>query len=199
MLSYSLIFLTAVAFACAQISIGTINVLIVADTGKLFSRFKHKLPSQDYLNPTPRYSSSANKDVFMVTTKDRAIAGQATANLTLKAKVGEPIRFTGLSESANMDAAILIYNISKYSGDEVINKPKFSFMLKNTIQLYRDKNTFPKVNLSERHFWPIETSVFRKGTGVYKIQFGMYHRRKEAEGQKLFGYYEFLVTLCAKI
>lgn len=196
MLSYSLIFLTAVAFASAQTGSQTVNVILVADTGKLFSKYEHKPPSQNHLKPTSLGSSPANKEVFMVTTKDRAVAGQATANLTLKAKVGEPFRFTGLSETANMDAAIVVYDISKYSGDEIINKPKFTYLTKGIAVPLPD--VFPQIKIVDREFWPHETAIMKKGTSVYKIRFGMYHRGRVAEHQKLFGYFEFLATLNVK-
>lgn len=196
MLSYSLIFVTVVAFASAQVGFQTVNIIIVADTGKLFSHYQNDMPSRDHQNPTRLGSNEADYFAFMVTTKDRVIAGQATANLTLRAKAGEPIRFIGMSESANMDDAIVVYNITRFRGDDITSKAVFNVMRKGSVQPIEDSDTFPVVDLNVDHdFWPTESSIKRRGTAVYKVRFGMYHRRNQGDEQKLFGFYEFLATL----
>lgn len=199
MLSHSLIFLTAViAFVNAQASIDTVEVIIIADTGKLSSHYQNHVPSRNYLNPTRLHD--ADGFAFMVTTRDRAIAGQATANLTLKAKVGEPVRFTGLSESANMNYAIVVYNITKCTGEDITSKAVFNVMKKESVQPLEEGDTFPVVDYSVDHtFWPTESSIKRKGTAIYRVRFGMYDRGVNNEEQRLFGYYEFLATLNVRV
>lgn len=79
-----------------------VNVIVVIDTDALIEAFENKNPSQDAGSPT----GIGHQYAYMVVTSEQVIGGSGTADLNFKANVGDVIRWTGTSESANFDAGV---------------------------------------------------------------------------------------------
>lgn len=87
-----------------------VNVIVVIDTDALIEAFENNNPSQDSGNPT----GIGHQYAYMVVTSEQVIGGSGTADLNFKANVGDVIRWTGTSESANFDAGVLIYGLPQF-------------------------------------------------------------------------------------
>ncbi|KAI5702302.1 hypothetical protein M8J76_009794 [Diaphorina citri] len=88
-----------------------IEVLTVIDTDQLQEAYE-KLPR----SKNPDLPTHIGREyAFMITTKSNVNSGQATADLNIKAIVGDTIKWSGTSESNNIDHSIIIYDVKHSS------------------------------------------------------------------------------------
>ncbi|MFJ5384694.1 inclusion body family protein [Pectobacterium sp. CHL-2024] len=163
-----------------------INIIVIIDTDLIIRKFKDKPVSQDSAKPT----QIGHEYSYMVATSESVIKGSGTADLHIKASVGDVIRWTGISESGNFDSSVLVYGLPKFGGVDVF---------KNTVfDMYKKKSMLPNPNsggpfpvtFTEQSYWFIQASISNTGTEAYQIRFGLYHRPDKKE-QKLFGYFQW--------
>ncbi|NIG99028.1 MAG: hypothetical protein G5701_10390, partial [Serratia symbiotica] len=87
-----------------------IYVTAVIDAKDLYKDFKNKSPSKDPTKPTPINHTYG----FLFTEGKFAVDNtQGTADLTVKAKPGDSIRFSATSESNNFEQVVILYGISE--------------------------------------------------------------------------------------
>lgn len=188
----------AVGLKSRTSSFNVIDVIVVVDTAALYAFYQHKSPSKNHLSPTPITHDYS----YMVASYAYVVDHQASPDLHLKAKVGDTLRFTGMSESANFDHGVIVYNITTFAGDKVHSSVQPMIFEKDSVRPVENK--FPQVQFPDKVFGPIQLSVSRKGKSQYKVHFAMYSRAQggtnEGNGnQTLFGYFEWDPTLTVPV
>ncbi|MEZ2336258.1 inclusion body family protein [Mucilaginibacter sp. RCC_168] len=164
-----------------------INIQIVIDTDAITTDYPN--PSKDPANPT----GLPHNYMYMVATRSDVITGSGTANLTIKANVGDIIRWHAVSENSNFDSAVVIYNLSQFGGTTVFNNLTFSVYTRQGI-LPIDCATLP-VDFSTQNFWFNQANVINTGTEYYTVQFALYVRQTDFADPVLFGYYYWNPTV----
>ncbi|GKW40494.1 inclusion body family protein [Pectobacterium parvum] len=167
-----------------------INVTVVIDTDLIISKFIGRNASQDQKKPT----QIGHEYSYMVATNKSVIKGSGTADLNIKANVGDVIRWTGVSESNNFDSSVLIYDLPKFGGTHVFTDAAFKMYTKKSM-LPKPGSTGPfPVKFEEQSNWFIQADITKAGTEKYQVQFGVYYRPEGGE-QKLFGYFQWDPTI----
>lgn len=166
-----------------------VNVIVVIDTDALIEAFENKNPSQDAGSPT----GIGHQYAYMVVTSEQVIGGSGTADLNFKANVGDVIRWTDTSESANFDAGVLIYGLPQFgSGTQVFSNPTFKMYTRSSMM--PAQNTVFPVTFTNQTYWFIQADITNTGTENYCIQFGLYYRPNGGD-QKLLGYFYWDPTI----
>ncbi len=166
-----------------------VNVIVVIDTDALIEAFENNNPSQDAGNPT----GIGHQYAYMVVTSEQVIGGSGTADLNFKDNVGDVIRWTGTSESANFDASVLIYGLPQFgSGTQVSSNPTFKMYTRSSMM--PAQNTVFPVSFTNQTYWFIQADITNTGTENYCIQFGLYYRPNGGD-QKLLGYFYWDPTI----
>lgn len=142
-----------------------INVIVL--TSLLLEDYLN--PSLDEANPTP----ISNKYVCVIKTEEKSKIKEVKKNkVKIRATSVEEIIFNTISESANFDTPVLLYDFKSVEGDKVLKPLSVSYSEIETI--------IPK------YFNPLETIVQNKdfcicnsvvcdtGTGVYGISFAVF-------------------------
>jgi hypothetical protein len=165
----------------------SINILIVVDTDAVKAAYPN--PSTDSTSPT----GISHENQYMIAADPRGIvSGQGTGNLNFNANVGDSVHFRGTSIYQNSDDAIIIYNIVKYSGDEVFN----TFVTNKVTRAGAvqpdpsELDGIPPLEVSQ-NFMSLDSTVSNAGTEGFKVYFGLYTLEDDGETQTLFGYYSW--------
>jgi hypothetical protein len=167
-----------------------INIQVVIDTDAITSEYPN--PSKDQRNPT----GLPHKFMYMVATRANVITGSGSADLTIKADVGDIIRWYAVSEYGNFDSSVLIYDLPKWSGDTVFNNTTFSVYERQGI-LPANGTALP-VGFSNQSFWFNQAEIVRPGTEGYYVQFALYTRQRGVADPQLFGYFFWDPTIIVK-
>jgi hypothetical protein len=158
-----------------------INIQVVIDTDAITTNYPD--PSKDPAHPT----ALPHNYMYMVATRSDVITGSGTANLSIKANIGDIIRWHAVSEHSNFDSAVVIYNLTQSGGTTVFNNLAFSVYTRQGI-LPVDQVTLP-VGFSAQSFWFNQANVINTGTEHYNVQFALYVRQEDFSDPVLFGYY----------
>ncbi|MBB6109833.1 Inclusion body protein [Mucilaginibacter lappiensis] len=158
-----------------------INIQIVIDTDAITTDYPK--PSKDPAKPT----GLPHNYMYMVATRSDVITGSGTANISIKANVGDIIRWHAVSEYSNFDSAVVIYNLAQFGGTTVFNNLTFSVYTRQGI-LPVDRDALP-VGFSTQNFWFNQANVINTGTEYYNVQFALYVRHRDFVDPILFGYY----------
>ena len=164
-----------------------INIQIVIDTDAITADYPN--PSKDPADPT----GLPHNYMYMVATRSDVITGSGTANLSIKANVGDIIRWHAVSENSNFNSAVVIYNLAQFGGTTVFNNLTFSVYTRQGI-LPIDCATLP-VDFSAQNFWFNQANVINTGTEYYPVQFALYVRWRDVADPVLFGYYYWNPTV----
>ena len=165
----------------------SVNILAVIDTAaitEVYESNKHdkKHPQKVDLD-TERMICSGSRGI---------VSGQATADLSFKARYGDHISIRGLSTSNNSDDAIIIYDVKWIEGDSIF-KP-FSCdvdAIEGAVAANPDTpNGLPPL-YEELCFSTFSSKIRRHGTAILAIQFGLYQLDDASENQQLYGYFEW--------
>lgn len=167
-----------------------INIQIVIDTDAITTDYPH--PSKDKDHPT----GLPHNYMYMVATRDHTMTGSGGADLSIKAEVGDIIRWYAVSEYGNFDSAVVVYKLEKYAQDTVFNNVTFSVYTRTGI-LPTDGTAVP-VGFSEQNFWFNQANVVHKGTEQYNVQFALYTRQRGVAEPVLFGYYYWDPTVTVR-
>ncbi|KAI5708927.1 hypothetical protein M8J76_006456 [Diaphorina citri] len=139
-----------------------IEVLTVIDTDQLKEVYE-KLPR----SKNPDLPTHIGREyAFMITTKSNVNSGQATADLNIKAIVGDTIKWSGTSESNNIDHSIIIYDV---------------------------KHSSPLVGQIARDLYT--SNIRAKGTVSYLVRFAMFEYSRASGKYELFGYFTWDPTI----
>jgi nematocidal protein AidA len=163
-----------------------IQILAVIDTDYIKSKYPQ--PSKDPKHPT----GLPHVGQFLLVTGSRGVvSGQGTADLEFMAYPGDLVSFTGTSIEDNSDDAVLLYNISRFSGTEVFNQFQYNLITRNgAIQPNPespDRNGLPPIQRVES-FASFDSRVSQSGREGFGISFGLY-TLVGGQKQELFGYY----------
>ena len=90
-----------------------IDIEIVVDTMNLMAHYPN--PSKDPNHPT----AIGHNYAYMVAAQDYVKSGQATADLSISADVGDTIRWRMISLSGNTSYSANLDNIQKFSGETI--------------------------------------------------------------------------------
>ncbi len=161
-----------------------INIQITIDTDGV--RKAYPKPSQNSNSPT----GIGHDYGFMVATGTTVNSGQGTGDLSIQALVGDNVRTFGVSGSNNFEDAVLIYNMPRYSGSQVLGPQSNQEFTKSTVVPGSTTAPLPP-NIVNQMFWFLEADVVAAGTENYKVQFGLWTRDDQTGQPKLFGYYQW--------
>ncbi|KAI5708678.1 hypothetical protein M8J76_000915 [Diaphorina citri] len=164
-----------------------IEVLTVIDTDQLQEAYE-KLPR----SKNPDLPTHIGREyAFMITTKSNVNSGQATADLNIKAIIGDTIKWSGTSESNNIDHSIIIYDV-KHSSPLVGQIAR---------DLYTSSIVYPKESdikvtaTSEYKAFKITGNIRAKGTVSYLVRFAMFEYSRASGKYELFGYFTWDPTI----
>jgi Inclusion body protein. len=165
-----------------------IDISVVFDTATLETKYAN--PSHDSAHPT----GIQHADAFMVAPSVVVQSGQATADLTIKALVGDTIRWRSESLSGNTDQSAVIYKIVKYSGVQVTSDPTM-LVAYPTVPIPNAANptTYTAVNTQADVY--MNCNVLIKGTEGYQVWFYIVNKDQNTGALTTFGYYYWDPTI----
>jgi hypothetical protein len=164
-----------------------IYVTIVIDADTVITT--HPNPSTDPNHPTPIGHDMG----FMTTSSEYVVSGNGTGDLVIKAEVDDVLRWTSVSESHNMDAAVFTYAFEKFGGTQVTGPITLEPFTKTAI--FPTAANPPAVKQVPQNFWFMVCDVNNVGTENYNVKFGLYTRTRGSDGQGLYGYFYWDPTL----
>jgi hypothetical protein len=165
-----------------------INVMVVIDTDSIIRDFPSR--STDSNSPT---AVNNTKYFYMVARSDNTLSGGGTGNLSIRANVGDIIRWNGISESANFDSSILIYTLKHLGGSVVFRNQDFSCYQKRSMK--PSQNTpFPVTFDTIQAYWFNQASIVDFGLESYTLHFAVYYRPTGGNPQ-LYGYFKYDPTI----
>lgn len=176
-----------------------ISITSVIDTDKILAKYGRQ-STPNHMKPISitDLQSSAEHYFFMVASNTTINSGQGTAYLNFNANVGDLVRFSSVSGSNNMDDAVLLYDITQYSGTQVFNTfhiedfNKVVPVLKSVSSSSIAVDTHP-----DQYFHSFASSVQRAGTEIFWVHFAIYTRNNNGK-MDLCGYYRWEPTIVVK-
>ncbi|KAI5702301.1 uncharacterized protein LOC103522509 [Diaphorina citri] len=158
-----------------------IEILTVIDTDQLKQAYQSLPRSTNPDLPT----HIGREYAFMITTRSNVITGQATADLNIKAIVGDTIKWSGTSESNNIDHSIIIYDVKHSSNlvGEIARDLLTSSIVYPKVRDIRDIATSPY------NVFKITANIRAKGRVQYLVRFAMYEYSRALGRYELFGYF----------
>ena len=162
-----------------------INVLVVIDTDYVKTHFGKG--SQDPNNP----KGIDHNSQYMIANDSRGIVhGQGTADLILKANVGDAIHFRGTSIYQNSDDAVIVYGIKWWSRDHVFNTFVTDQVTRNrAVQPDPDQlDGIPPLQVKQ-NFLSLDSTIRQSGTENFYVYFALYTLADDGQTQELYGYY----------
>lgn len=159
-----------------------INILIAIDTDAVVKKY----PGGGSKDPT-KPSGLEHTMGYMICTGAPVNSGQGTGDLDFNALVGDSVRAFATSGSDNFEAAVLLYGMPKFTGDDVFGKFVYERFEKKTVAP-NSPDPLPAL-LVDEVFWFFEANVVKKGAEGYSVQFGLYLRDQTTGDPVLQGYY----------
>lgn len=160
-----------------------INVIVVIDTDGVVANYDSNTDSDDPTGVGHSYG-------YMVGTGTTVNSGQGTGDLSISALVGDTVRFFGVSGSNNFEDGVLLFNLPRYSGDQVFSDFEYQQFNKSTVVPNSNTEPLPAAT-ADQDFWFFEADVVADGTENYEVQFGLYTRNEETGQPELYGYYKW--------
>lgn len=159
-----------------------IDISVVFDTVTLEGKYPN--PSKNSSSPT----GIQHADAFMVAPSVVVKSGQATADLTIQALVGDTIRWRSESLSGNTDQSAIIYKIAKFSGTQVTSDPVMMVAYPTMpIPNAANPTTYNSVNTQADIY--MNCNVLTKGTEGYQVWFYIVNKDPNTGALSTFGYY----------
>jgi len=165
-----------------------INILTTIDTDRVVKDFPN--PSKDQNKPT----GIGHNYGYMVATGTTINSGQGTGDLDFNALVGDVVRSFATSGSDNFEAAVLLYGMPKFSGEEVLSPFLYKTFTKSTVVAGSPESPLPAKIVDEK-FWFYQADVVDKGTEGYEMRFALYTRDITTGQPVLLGYYYWDPTI----
>lgn len=166
----------------------TINILIAIDTDAVKKQYPN--PSKDQAKPT----GISHNYGYMVATGTTIVSGQGTGDLHINALVGDTVRAFATSGSDNFEDSVLLYDMPRFSGDNVFGPFNYQDFTKSAVVPQSQTAVLP-ARIVEENFWFYQASVSKKGTEGYKVEFSLYTRDPNNGQPVLFGYYSWDPTI----
>lgn len=163
----------------------TINIQVTIDAVAVVNAYPN--PSKDQNNPT----GIGHQYSYMVATSN-TISGSGTGDLNFSANVGDVVRFFGTSASDNFEDSVLIYNITRYQGDDVFSEFHSETFTKKGVSP-TGAEVLP-ATIANQKFWFFEADVISSGTEGYRVVFALYTRDNNGY-PTLYGYFQWDPTI----
>lgn len=164
----------------------------VIDAESVYKDFKHKSPSKNPANPTQIDHSYG----YLITERKYVVNNtQATADLIVKAKTGDSLRFSAISESNNFEQVVILYSISE---SECWTPPQFVSNYQRYMPFPTDKK-LTNYTTEIRKYVILSVNLLNACTVSYKVRFILYERLDLEPFQEkpfnIFGYFEWDPTI----
>ena len=162
-----------------------VNILVVIDTDYIIEH--NPSPSKDPTKPTGVDHNSQ----YMICHSPRGIvSGQGTADLNFRANVGDTVSFTGTSIYANSDAAVILYGIRFWKGDNVLGTFTANVLTRNRAVMPdpTSPNGLPAIQ-QKINFASYDSRVSRGGTENFYVDIAVYKLGDDGQTQNLYGYF----------
>ena len=176
----------------SQCKIYPINILSIIDADYILSNYP---PDQETMPDLslPEHPRLINSQAARMLCKDARgpVSGEVTTTLAFKARKGDYIFFRGMSNTANSDDAIIIYNVQEedhhhifgvFSADET----SLEHAAEPSPETF---NGMPAIH-KPANFQSVCAKIRKHGTSTLLIQFGLYSL-EDGERQNLYGYFEW--------
>jgi hypothetical protein len=163
----------------------TINIQVTFDAEGIMAAYPN--PSSDQNRPT----GLPHNYGFMVATSN-TMSGSGTGDLVFSALVGDVVRFFGATASNNFENSALIYDLPRYTGDQVFSTFHSKTFTKSGVSP-KGEAVLP-ATISDQKFWFYEADVINKGTEGYKVTFALY-KRNSSGTPVIFGYFSWDPTI----
>jgi hypothetical protein len=121
-----------------------------------------------------------------------AVSGSGTGDLEITALVGDDVNFAGVSASNNRQNTVLIYEVSRVSGDNVFTNFANRTLVARTA-VPDGSSVIPPAIINE-NFSFFNATVIQRGTERYRITFALYTRDGSGE-PVLYGYFTWDPTI----
>jgi len=172
-----------------------IHLQVTVDTDMLIGKYRSQLK-----NTSPDNPFMINDNFFYaVVSTNAAISGQGTSNIKFAAVKDDKLRVYATSEYGNLDNPVLIYNIHKLSGDDILKNFQSHKTSKVAVQPCNPDEAHPEKVLppvyTEMAFWYFEASVANKGKESFTFHFALYERVRTQDNPQLIGYFKWDPTI----
>jgi hypothetical protein len=167
----------------AAASLVEIDVLVVIDTDYVIANYPN--PSQNQNSPTFIDHNSQ----YMIASDARGIiSGQGTATLNFRAFPNDIVKFRGTSIYQNSDAAVIVYGVEYWYGDQVFNNFNSDKVTRaGAVMPNQNGNGLPAETV-KLNFMSLDSTVSNAGTENFYVYFALYVCN-DGENQSLYGYY----------
>jgi hypothetical protein len=162
-----------------------VNVLVVIDTAYIVNNYPN--PSTDPENPTAVDHNSQH----MICASPRGIVGgQGSAALDFKAKAGDLASFNGISIYANSAAAVILYGVRYWNGDQVFNPwgPKKVTRHRAVMPGPTKPNGLPPTH-QPISYASYKAKIKQAGKENFCVDIAVYTLAKDGQTQNLYGYF----------
>ncbi|MGA2649987.1 MAG: AidA/PixA family protein [Terracidiphilus sp.] len=159
-------------------------LLIVIDTDSVKTLFPD--PSRDQESPT-----SIAPDVgFLVATGIKVEPGQRTGELRIAALMGDTVCVSATSGSDNFEDAVLLYGMTRSSGDQVFSDFGYQNVQELTVVPISTLKT-PSLQIATETFGFHQANVTAAGTEGYEVPFALHIRDADTGQPVLYGYFSW--------
>ena len=148
-----------------------IDVFTVFDVKRILQAYPNKL-SQDPNNPTKLENSDMN-NIFMITTHGNVQAGEATAELTVNAKIGNIIHWRESSLSLGAGYSVIFYKFIQSNGDANVISPPEAKKINGKFPEPNDEDLLtPFMEQKNNYYW--QSKVKNTGKVTYNFHFKIF-------------------------
>lgn len=164
-----------------------VNVLVVIDTHYIVDNCPN--PSTNPKKPT---AVDRNGLYMIVASPQGVVGGQGTADLDFRANAGDVASFTGISISANLDAAVILYGISSWKGEQVL-KPRGRLQKVTRHRAVMPDPTKPPNGLPPTQqsisYTSYKVEIQQAGKANFTVYIAVYILAGDGQTQELYGYF----------
>lgn len=159
------------------------QIHIIIETSLLLKEYSK--PSLDPDNPTP----ISDKYICVVKAHDSSeITGLEKNEISFKKESVEGICFYVVSESANFDNPVILYNLKDYDDNNILEE--FSMSCSEIETIIPERFNPLETARVNKMFFNIKSKILNSGKGAYGIHFGIFNYDSTA-----LGYFEFCISL----
>lgn len=159
------------------------NIQIIINTDKIKREYSNE-GSKDPANPT----EIGHQYQYMVSSNLAGSTGSGTTDLIVNAPLNDFVRLYAISEYANSENAVIIYNIQSTGGANVFNNFRSGLFNMPGIQASRE-NPLPIQHVNEMIHWYNQADIIGSGAGNYNISFALYALNWRPASMNLIGYF----------
>lgn len=169
-----------------------LNILVVVDTYAVFDAYMKKPRDKAGRNPLNAVGIDHTHQ-FMICNAGHVNKGEATADLSFNARVGDTVHFWGTSLSFNSKHSVVVYDVRPFKGSGVVFG-KFAPVQRTVAKAAKlnccaapdPSNLIQLVNES---FCSFAATLLAAGTENYYLYFALYALNETTQEQELVDYF----------